>query len=95
MYFVFAKDNDPSFKGSRQLPNRQVNSAGYRLRGGGRVVGSSRSALVSLLCFTGWFADRFIKSLDLSPSGIISVVREVNSLLQQVDFQLWSHLVRR
>jgi hypothetical protein len=36
--------------------------------------------------------DRFIKSLDLSPTGIISVVRELNTLLQQCDYPLWKHL---
>jgi len=36
--------------------------------------------------------DRFIKALDLSPTGVLNTIAHVNSLLKRVDHQLWQHL---
>jgi len=49
----------------------------------------------AFFCFTAVMSDirdRFIKSLDSSPSGVLAVVKLINSYLQQLDPQLWAHL---
>lgn len=49
----------------------------------------------AFFCFTQIMSeirDRFIKSLDSGPTGILAVVAQLNSLLKQCDHQLWAHL---
>ena len=49
----------------------------------------------AFFCFTAVMSDirdRFIKSLDSSPSGVLAVVKLINSYLQQLDPVLWAHL---
>ena len=49
----------------------------------------------AFFCFTAVMSDirdRFIKSLDSSPSGVLAVVKLINSYLHDLDPQLWAHL---
>lgn len=49
----------------------------------------------AFFCFTAVMShmkDRFIKSLDLSPTGVLNVIANLNLLLQRIDYQLWQHL---
>ncbi len=49
----------------------------------------------AFFCFTAIMShmrDRFIKALDLSPTGVLNTIAHVNQLLQRVDHQLWAHL---
>lgn len=49
----------------------------------------------AFFCFTSVMSDirdRFIKSLDNSPSGVLAVVKLINTYLRELDPELWSHL---
>ena len=49
----------------------------------------------AFFCFTAVMSDirdRFIKSLDSSPSGVLAVVKLINSYLHDLDPELWAHL---
>ena len=49
----------------------------------------------AFFCFTNVMSDvrdRFIKSLDHSPSGVLAVVKHLNSMLKDCDEELWRHL---
>ena len=49
----------------------------------------------AFFCFTQIMSeirDRFIKSLDSAPTGILAVVASLNDLLKDCDYDLWKHL---
>ena len=49
----------------------------------------------AFFCFTSIMSqmrDRFIKSLDLSPTGVLSAIGNLNLLLKRIDPPLWAHL---
>ena len=49
----------------------------------------------AFFCFTAVMSDirdRFIKSLDSSPSGVLAVVKLINTYLHDLDPELWAHL---
>lgn len=49
----------------------------------------------AFFCFSSIMShmrDRFIKSLDLAPTGVLSVIANLNGLLSKIDYPLWAHL---
>ena len=91
IYYVFAHNGSelrrPDSAGNLVSGPLDVSAAG--------LFGVESAESDAFFCFTAIMAhmrDRFIKSLDMSPTGVLNVIANLNKLLQRIDFQLWSHL---
>lgn len=57
--------------------------------------GISAAEADAFFCFSavmGHMRDRFVKSLDLAPTGVLAAIADLNALLRRIDPDLWSHL---
>lgn len=93
VYYLFAQYNGKDLY--RHSPDGEIiHDANYEEKVGDlfTVETAEPDAFFVFTAIMSNMRDRFIKALDLSPTGVINTIANLNKLLMKVDVELWKHL---